>query len=262
MLPELRRCADRLLLDVWRDKKVAKRNAARTFLNILCDVDIMKDGDFVQVDYVGRIKGTNEIFDLTNEDVAKKENVYNPKITYKPVTLIVGGGFILRGLDEALKGMKVGERKTFEVAPDKAFGDRRDNMVKPLPLARFKEQNIDPFPGAVMTIGELRGRIISADGGRVKVDFNHPLAGKTLEYDLEIKALVEEQSEKVKSIVFYFTGIGDVDAKVADGTAEINILKDVDVVRPVKSIIAETAIKWCGVNKVKFVETFENKPEK
>ena len=124
--------------------------SGKTFLNIPCDVDIMKDGDFVQVDYVGRVKGTNDIFDLTNEDVAKKENVYNPKITYKPVTLIVGGGFILRGLDEALKDMKVGERKTFEVAPDKAFGDRRDDMVKPLPLARFKEQNIDPFPGAVV----------------------------------------------------------------------------------------------------------------
>jgi len=222
----------------------------------------MKDGDFVQVDYVGRVKGTNEIFDLTKEDVAKKENVYNPKITYKPVTLIVGGGFILRGLDEALKNMKVGERKTFEVAPDKAFGDRRDDMVKPLPLARFKEQNINPFPGAVINIGELRGRIMSVDGGRVKVDFNHPLAGKTLEYDLEIKALVEKQDEKVRSIVFYFTGIDEADVTIADGVAEISMLKDVDVVRPVKSMIAENAMKWCGLSKVKFVETFEDKPEK
>jgi FKBP-type peptidyl-prolyl cis-trans isomerase SlyD len=93
----------------------------------------------------------------------------------------------------------------------------------------------------------------------VKVDFNHPLAGKTLEYDLEIKALVEKQDEKVKSIVFYFTGIDDVDVKVADGTAEISVLRDVDIVRPVKSLIAENALKWCGVNKVKFVETFEDK---
>jgi len=236
--------------------------SGKTFLNIPCDVDIMKDGDFVQVDYVGRVKGTNDIFDLTKEDVAKKENVYNPKITYKPVTLIVGGGFILRGLDEALKDMKVGERKTFEVVPDKAFGDRRDDMVKPLPLARFKEQNIDPFPGAVINIGELRGRIMSVDGGRVKVDFNHPLAGKTLEYDLEIKALVEKQDEKVKSIVFYFTGIDEADVKIADGVAEISVLKDVDVVRPVKSVIAENAMKWCSLSKVKFVETFEDKPEK
>ena len=260
MLPKLRRCADRVLFDVWRDKKVAERNAARTFLNILCDLVIMKDGDFVQVDYVGRVKGTNEIFDLTMEDVAKKENIYNPKIKYRPVTLIVGGGFILRGLDEALKNMTVGERKTFEVAPDKAFGERRGDMVKPLPLARFKEQNMDPFPGAVINVGELRGRIMSVGGGRVKVDFNHPLAGKTLEYDLEIKALVEKQDERVKSIVFYFTGMDDVDVTVADGAAEIKILKDVDVVRPVKSVIAENAMKWCGVNKVKFVETFENAP--
>lgn len=222
----------------------------------------MKDGDFVSVDYVGRVKGTNEIFDLTMEDVAKKEDAYNPKIKYKPVTLIVGGGFILRGLDDALKDMKVGEHKTFEVAPDKAFGERKDEMVKPMPLARFKEQRIEPFPGAVINIGELRGRIVSVDGGRVKVDFNHPLAGKTLVYDFEVKAAVEKPEEKIKSIVFYFTGIDDVDARVSDGAAELEILRDVDIVRPVKSMIAETAIRWCGVDKVKFIESFEHKAEK
>jgi len=222
----------------------------------------MKDGDFVSVDYVGRVKGTNEIFDLTLEDVAKKENVHNPKILYRPVTLIVGGGFILRGLDEALRGMNVGDRKTFEVAPDKAFGERREDMVKPIPEARFKDQGIDPYPGAVISVGELRGRIVSADGGRVKVDFNHPLAGKTLVYELEVKSLVEKPEDKVKSVVFYFTGMDDTDVKVADGVAEIAILRDVDVVRPVKSVIAENAMKWCGVGKVRFVETFEHKAEK
>jgi len=222
----------------------------------------MQDGDFVSVDYVGRIKGTNEIFDVTIEDVAKTEKVHNPKIKYKPVTLIVGGGFILRGLDDALHEMKVGEHKTFEVVPEKAFGERRDELIKPLPLARFKEQNIEPYPGAVINIGEMRGRITSVDGGRVKVDFNHPLAGKTLVYDLEVKAAVEKAEEKVKSLVFYFTGMDEVDVKVADKTADIIILKDVDVVRPVKSMVAENVMKWCGVDKVRFVETFEQKAEK
>ena len=222
----------------------------------------MQDGDFVSVDYVGRVKGTNDIFDLTIEEVAKKENVFNPKVKYKPVTLIVGGGFILRGLDDALRDMKVGERKTFEVTPERAFGERKDEMVKPIPAARFKEQNIEPFPGAVINIGELRGRIVSVDGGRVKVDFNHPLAGKTLVYDLEVKASVDKQDEKVKSVVFYFTGLDDVDAKVSEGAAEIRIMKDVDVVRPVKSMIADTAMKWCGVDKVRFIETFERTPER
>lgn len=221
----------------------------------------MKDGDFVSVDYIGRIRGTNEIFDLTLEDVAKKENVFNPKIKYKPVTLIVGGGFILRGLDEALRDMNVGEHKTFEVAPDKAFGEKREDMVKPIPAARFKEQNIEPYPGAIINVGELRGRIVSVDGGRVKVDFNHPLAGKTLVYDLEAKAMVVKPEEKVKSIVFYFTGLDEVDAKVVDGAADITILKDVDVVRPVKSMVSENVMKWCGVGKVRFIETFEHRVE-
>ena len=135
VLPEVRRRADRLLHALrWH-----KETAQLKFLNVPGGVVIMQDGDFVSVDYVGRVKGTNEIFDVTIEDVAKKENVFNPKIKYKPVTLVVGGGFILHGLDEALHDMKVGERKTFEVAPEKAFGERRDELMKPIPAARFKE---------------------------------------------------------------------------------------------------------------------------
>jgi len=225
---------------------------------MLRDVVIMKPGDFVEVDYVGRIKDTGEIFDVTKEEVAKKEGVHNPKASYKPVVLIVGADFIIKGLDEALRGMKVGEKKKVGVPPEKAFGERKNELLRTIPLAKFKEQNLDPFPGAVVNIGNLRGRIVSADGGRVKVDFNHPLAGKTLEYEIEIKSVVKESVEKVKAVVKYFTGIEEVDVACEAAQAEINIKKDVDVTRPVKKMISDAVIKWCNVEKVKFVEIFES----
>jgi len=218
----------------------------------------MKPGDFVEVDYVGRIKDTGQVFDVTKEKIAKKENVYNPKTSYKPVVLIVGADFIIKGLDEGLRGMKVGEKKKVDVPPSKAFGDRKENMIKTIPLAKFKEQNLDPLPGAVVNIGNLRGRIVSVSGGRVRVDFNHPLAGKTLEYEIEIKSVVKEKLAKVKAIVKYFTGIEEVDVVCKATQAEINIKKDVDVARPVKKMISDAAIKWCDVKKVKFVEIFES----
>ena len=224
----------------------------------------MRAGDFVEVDYVGRIKDTREIFDLTKEDIAKKENVYNPKVTYEPVVLIIGADFIIKGLDEALRDTKIGEKKKVDVLPEKAFGERKEELVRTIPLAKFKEQNLDPAPGAVVNIGNLRGRIVSVGGGRVKVDFNHPLAGKTLEYEIEVKLLVKAQNKKVKSIVKYFTGIADVDVVCKNKEAEITIKKDVDVVRPVKKMVSDAVIKWCSIDKVKFVEVFEkaeNKPK-
>jgi FKBP-type peptidyl-prolyl cis-trans isomerase SlyD len=222
----------------------------------------MKPGDFVEVDYIGKIKGTGEIFDLTKEDIAKKEDVYNPKTSYKPVVLIVGADFIIKGLDEALRGMKIGEKKNVDIPPSKAFGERKDELIKTIPSSKFKEQNLDPFPGGVVNIGNMRGRIMSVDGGRVRVDFNHPLAGKTLEYEIEIKSTVKEKPAKVKAVVKYFTGIEEVDVVCKSAEAEINIKKDVDVARPVKKMVSDAVIKWCGVDKVKFVEVFEkSRPE-
>jgi len=217
----------------------------------------MKPGDFVEVDYTGRIKDSGEIFDLTKEDIAKKENVYRPDVLYGPVVLIVGADFIIRGLDEALRGMDVGDKKNVEIPPEKAFGEKKDELVKLIPAARFKEQNLDPVPGAIVNIGVTKGVIQSISGGRVKVDFNHPLAGKTLEYEIEIKSKVTDQKERIKAIVKYFTGIDEVDVVVKAEETEIEIKKKVDVARPVKSMMANAITKWCGLDKVKFIEVFE-----
>lgn len=260
LLPELHRPQEWVLQNVqWYKARVNKRGEEKIkLLSMFRDVVIMKPGDFVEVDYVGRVKGTGEVFDVTKEGVAKKEGVHNPKTSYKPVVLIVGADFIIKGLDEALRGMKVGEKKKVDVPPAKAFGERKEELVKTIPSSKFKEQNLDPVPGAVVNIGNLRGRIMSADGGRVRVDFNHPLAGKTLEYEIEVKSVVKESTEKVKAVVKYFTGIEEVDVACEATLAEINIKKDVDVVRPVKKMISDAVIKWCYVKKVKFVETFES----
>jgi FKBP-type peptidyl-prolyl cis-trans isomerase SlyD len=217
----------------------------------------MKVGDFVEVDYVGRIKDSGQVFDLTKEDIAKKEDVYNPKASYGSVVLIVGADFIIKGLNEALQKMKIGEEKKVEIPPEKAFGEKKEELVRFIPLARFKEQNLDPVPGVIVNIGIMKGTIVTVSGGRVQVDFNHPLAGKTLEYDIKINSEVAETDKKVKAVAEYFTGVKDIDVSIKDKEAEIKIKKKVDVARPVKSMVADAVIKWCGIEKVKFLEVFE-----
>lgn len=78
----------------------------------------IKDGDFLRIDYVGRVDG--KIFDLTEESVAKKENMYNEKVKYGSVVIIVGAGHLLKGIDEALVGKKVGDKFTVDVPPEKS----------------------------------------------------------------------------------------------------------------------------------------------
>jgi len=219
----------------------------------------MNSGDFVYVDYIGRVKESGEIFDLTKEDVAKKENVYNKEFKYGPVPMIVDADFILPGLNEALKEMKVGEKKTVEIKSEKAFGERNLELIKLIPEARFKEQDIEARPGNFVTVNRLRGKIVSVDGGRVKVDFNHPLAGKTLEYELEVVSQIAEQTEKVKAVVYYFTGIGkeDLEAKITEAVAEVEFKKQLNITRDAKDTIAKTIIKWIKpIEKVKFVDVF------
>ena len=223
----------------------------------------MKPGDFVEVDYVGKIQKTGKIFDLTLEDVAKEENVYNPKSKYGSVVFIVGANFIMKGLDEALQSMSIGEKKHVIVTPDKAFGERNEEMVRLIPIARFKEQNLDPVPGAEINLGVMKGIIKTVSGGRVKVDFNHPLAGKTLEYDIEIKSKVDDKERKIKSVVNYFTGLDyqDIETEIKEPTVDIEIKKQIEMTRPVKGVISDTVMKWCDLKKVRFVETFEEKKE-
>ena len=219
----------------------------------------MQEGDFVLLDFVGRVKESGEIFDLTLEDVAKKENVYDAKISYKPVTVIVGAGLMLKGLEEAVTGMSVGEKKKLEIPPAKAFGERKAELIRLIPLLTFKERDVDPTPGSYVTINNLNGRVASVDGGRVKVDFNHPLAGKTLEYELELKKKIEDQTEKIKSVTNYFVPADweKIEVTINGSEAEISFQEKIDVPVKTKSNNAITITKWVGgIEKVKFVDVY------
>lgn len=219
----------------------------------------MKSGDFVYIDYVARIKDTGEIFDVTNEDVAKKEGVFNEKIKYGPVPVIVDAGFVIVGLNESVKEMNVGEKKKVVINPERAFGERSEEVVKLIPEARFREQGIDLVPSSYVMINNLRGKIVSIDGGRVKVDFNHPLAGKALEYEIEIVQEIKENSDKIGAVVYYFTGVRKekLEVQLKENVVEIE-MKGIDVVLETKKAIASQITKWVPeVEIVKFIDIFK-----
>lgn len=218
----------------------------------------MQEGAFVSIDYIGRIKDTGEIFDLTDEKIAKEQKIFRENVKYAPVRLVVGAGFVIRGLDEALKEMKVGERKTVEIEPSKAFGERNTQLIRLIPISIFKQQNIDPNPGSYVTINGIPGRVTSNDGGRVKVDFNHPLAGKTLQYEIEMREEITKTEEKIITIATFLSGFEDAkfDVDLKTTVAEIKV-KSAELNQQTKQKVSDTILKWIpAVKTVKFVDVY------
>jgi FKBP-type peptidyl-prolyl cis-trans isomerase 2 len=217
----------------------------------------MKEGDFVYVDYIGRVKDTNEIFDLTKEDIAKREGVYRENVRYEPIPVIIGAGILIRGLEEEIKKMKINEKKTIEIPPEKGFGSRDEKLVRLIPISVFRANKIEPEVGKFVTINGLNGRILSISGGRVKVDFNHPLAGKTLVYEVEVKGEIKELEEKVKAIFSYFLKFDEklIELKISENKLEA--LMNVEIPTMIKRRIANLILKWTEIDNVRFIEEYK-----
>lgn len=109
-----------------------------------------------------------------------------------PARLTMGDGSLPPGFEECLLGLKDGDRESFTVAPEKAFGQRNPANIQRMKRHQFGADMVLE-PGLVVSFadptGELPGVIKSLDGDNVEVDFNHPLAGMTLDFEVEIIAV-------------------------------------------------------------------------
>jgi FKBP-type peptidyl-prolyl cis-trans isomerase 2 len=217
----------------------------------------MKDGDFVLIDYIGRIKETGIVFDITNEEKAKEEKVYDPRVKYGPVPVIIGGGFILKSLEDVLRGMEVGEKRVVELKPEDAFGERKEALIKSVPVSAFRDSV--PTVGSYVSVDNFRGKVLSVDGGRVKIDFNHPLAGKNLVYEVEVIKVITEVEEKIKSVINYFTGVENnfIETKIDNGSAQVKVKNHLDIPANLRETIAETVFKWVEeIKEMSFVDVY------
>jgi FKBP-type peptidyl-prolyl cis-trans isomerase 2 len=110
---------------------------------------------------------------------------------------------VLPAIDKFLIGKKIGDY-ALELEPKDAFGLRDPSKVKTFPASVFKNQKINPYPGAVFYFDNLVGKVSSVSGGRVTVDFNNPLAGKPVIYEIKVKNQVKEINEKAKALIVFF----------------------------------------------------------
>lgn len=219
----------------------------------------MKKGDIVKISYTGWFEGN--LIETTEEAIAKKEGSHNDKRSYEASVVVVGEGQVLPGLDKAIEGMKVGEEKKVELKAKDAFGERNFKLIQLVPMREFKKQSIMPFPGMTFEVEGRPARIQSVSGGRVRVDFNHPLAGKDLEYEIKIEADARTESDKIRfllerafrdaKIKFKTTGTGAKKKIIVEVTDNAKADKLYQIMQMVFKTETE---KYLGIKDIEFKE--------
>jgi len=192
---------------------------------------LMEAGDFVLVDLLGRTQEDNKLFETTKEDVAKKEGVFKDDEVYQPRLVVVGQGYVVPGIDEALVGMKAGDTKQLVLPPEKAFGIRDPKQVRIIPRGRLKSDE-KIVRGMRIRMGSQYGLVRHVGGGRVTVDFNSPLAGHTVQYEISVIQKLTKPQEKLEAFIHRrFAGLDPkaVTVSARGSTVTVNITADVRV---------------------------------
>lgn len=222
-------------------------------------------GDIVRIEFDGYTEDSKELFDTTSAQVAKDNGVFNEKATYTSVPVLIGGGRIFQGLDEALDGVEIGKEIDVVIPSDKAAGARDPKLVELLPLREFLRQDIEPRIGLEVNIKNRLGIVSAVTAGRVRVDFNRPLAGKSLLYHFKVISKYENDEEKAKAIVEMDYGTSEgFNVTVEDKTVSM-VLPDVCKYDQ-KWLLAKYRIvadlrEALKANNVRFIEEYLKKEE-
>jgi peptidylprolyl isomerase len=161
----------------------------------------IQKSDFIIVDYTGKVKETGEVFDTTSEETAKENKLYKEGDIYEPRLVVTGEGWLLKALDEALLTFKLNKKETVEIPPENAFGNRDPEKVKLVPIKRLAARGITPRLGAQIEYEKRLATVRTMGSGRVTLDFNPPLAGKTLVYEVTIQKQLKTAEEKISALI-------------------------------------------------------------
>lgn len=106
-----------------------------------------------------------------------------------PATFKVGDGNLLPGFEQAIYGLKAGDKRSLSISPEQGFGQGNPQNVQVMPRSQFQDMELSEgllviFNDAANA--ELPGVVKTFDDNQVTIDFNHPLAGKALSFEVEI----------------------------------------------------------------------------
>lgn len=222
---------------------------------------MIKKGDFVRFDFTGYIKDSNEVFDTSIKKVAEDNGLDTTGIKFEPAIICVGEGFIFPKLEANFEGKTAG-KYTFELNAEDAFGKKLPNMMKIFNTNFFLKNQIQPMPGLQVNVDGALGVIRAVTGGRTIVDFNHPLAGKDLRYEVEIKEIVTDPKEKLNALLANLTKLDASIFKTSinNGKAVIEIIEKMP--DEIEKKITEKITKLIPeIKEVSFIVSEKNKKD-
>ncbi|MEM3838958.1 MAG: peptidylprolyl isomerase [Candidatus Micrarchaeaceae archaeon] len=185
------------------------------------------DGDFIKVEYSAWRASDGSMVYTTQREIAEKNGIYNKDRTYKPAIVIIGKHTVVKGLEDAIRNMNVGESKKVEIEPEDAFGQRNPDLVRVMHASDFRKRDIDPVPGLQVDLDGTPAVITAVNSGRVTIDANHPLAGEKMTYEIKVVSKIESDREKVEELV-NASGIKADSIKFENGVAELHFGESAD----------------------------------
>jgi len=247
--------------------------------NKLQDKKVEK-GDFILVKITGKTQ-RGKVFRVSSEEDAKTAGIYDEQKAkqgfYSPDFVIVSKpGFLNEGLTETIENMNYFEKKSVRIPPTKAFGKRDPKKIERIGIAKFRKLNEGKNPEigqdfTKQTQGQVqRGTVTSVVQGRVIVDYNHPLAGQLLDYNIEVIDKIEDFNEKIEYFMIS-KGIPKEDVENFEVSHDIKN-KTLEIVIPKMFLFQNLTYLKFGlamdlqtymsdeIGDVKFIEIFEKIP--
>jgi peptidylprolyl isomerase len=236
----------------------------------------LEEGDFVLLKMTAKTQ-KGKIFRVSSEEDAIKAGIYEEEKAkqgyYTPEFVIVGKpGFLNEGLTEILKDLKFFEKKSVRIPPTKAFGKRDPQKIERIGIAKFRKLNDGKNPeyGQDFTNKKgQRGVVSNIIQGKVVIDYNHPLAGQSVDYNLEVIDKIEDFNEKIE---YFMVSKGIPKENAAEFT--VNHLKDktLEITIPKMFLFQNLTYLKFGlamdlqthmaddIEDVKFIEVYEKMP--
>ncbi len=221
-------------------------------------------GTLIFANYTARVKDTGEGIESTLEEEAKKLKIYEDSRKYEPRLVAVGEGWLISGLDAEVAKLSVGDQKSIELPPEKAFGTRDPTQLRMIPLRKFGERERELTVGDSVEVDNRVGIVRFIGSGRAQVDFNHRLAGKSIVYDFEVLRKVETDEDKLRALIDRrLAGEGGkVAFGIADGAVTVTIPEDLFLVEGLQIIkrgISNDVFKFVpSLTALTFLEKFNN----
>lgn len=182
---------------------------------------MLQENDFIEVEYTGKLKESGMVFDTTDKATAERADIFNPNAVYGPQIVCLGNGHLIKGLDKQLQGKEVEKTYTITLSPEEGFGKKSMEFIQLISTAKFRKEGIQPVPGMQLNIDGVVGTIKTVTGGRTLVDFNHPLSGRELVYEVQVKKVVTDSQQKVEAFTKHALGMPETAVTVSEGKATI-----------------------------------------